>query len=150
MSVSYYCPILCGIFISDRVLDKTTEQTVRGCVHPLVAGANFCPTCGEPIFKKVQASLRHKIAEEEFDEIGLVVASNDLSVSPWGSIDGGDTRDFEGGLVIGVKVPTRGNGLIEFDQINPSVVEEKIKEKLESLNISMDIDVGLYRAVTAS
>lgn len=149
MSVSYYCPILYGIFISDGVLVKTNEQTVRGCVHPPVAGANFCPTCGEPIFKKVQASLRQKIDVEEFDEIGLVVAKNDLSVSKWGSIDG-DTRNFESGLVIGVKVPMRENGLIEFDQINPSVVEEKIKEKLESLNISMDLDLGLYRAVTAS
>lgn len=149
MSVSYYCPIVYGIFLSQNLLQQTTEYNVRGCSHSIVEGAKFCSECGSPIFKNVKVTLRDRIDTEEFEKLGFVVAENELAVTQWGSINEGGTN-VSTGLVIGVIVPVDRKGLIEFTKIDQASIQKKLSEKITSLNIKMDVIPGLYRAVSAS
>lgn len=149
MSVSYYCPIVYGIFLSQNLLQQTTEYNVRGCGHSIVEGAKFCSECGSPIFKNVKVTLRDRIDTEELEKLGFVVAENELAVTQWGSINEGGTN-VSTGLIIGVIVPVDRKGLIEFTKIDQASIQKKLSEKITSLNIKMDVIPGLYRAVSAS
>lgn len=68
MSVSYYSFLVYGIPVSRDVL--TINNRERGCHHPEVEGANFCPQCGEEMWEE-NDSFDHDLNCTDDNDIGV-------------------------------------------------------------------------------
>lgn len=131
MSVSRRISLVLGFHLPE--IQAQVETKSRGCRHPEVAGAKFCPECGKPTWKKEVKELT-SLGSAKF------------------AVERNNTADFEyedqHGVVVGRPLPisaSTGNVIIPQQEQWPEI-EREIKQVLADYGIAPKGPFGVYMA----
>ena len=126
MSVSYYCYLVAGVSVPRSALERTTRG--RGCGHAETKSA-FCSECGKPMWV------------EEEGKLALLFQSRDIETFEPNTEDF-ETADDDMPVVIGLRVSTGRNGLVE--SIDMADAKERVLAAVEYVGLDTFGDFGLH------